>query len=643
MHPKARLRISFRTPVTTHLTTHLLALAALLLTLSGPLATASRAADIQRVEPPTWWVGFRETGLQLMVHGSGIAAYRPSVDYPGVSVRRVETGDSPNYLFVYLDIAGDTAPGTFDLRFTGPDGTLAQPYTLQAKNSDPAHARGFDNADAIYLITPDRFANGDPSNDTIEGMGDPADRSDPNGRHGGDIRGIADRLDYIAGLGFTAIWLNPLLENRMPEVSYHGYSTTDFYRVDPRFGSNASYRDLAAGAKAMGVGVIMDMIVNHIGSEHWWMDDLPTRDWLNFQGDPRITSHEHITEQDPYASAWDARMYSDGWFVTTMPDLNQRNPLLADYLTQNALWWIEYLGLAGIRMDTYPYPDKTYMSEWTRRVMLEYPDFNVVGEEWTDNPAAIAYWQRGQQNRDGYVSYLPSLMDFPLQNALRVALTSGEGSQLADGRPAGLMYLYRALASDFVYPEPNALVIFPDNHDMSRIFAQLGEDYDLWRMALAYVLTMRGVPQIYYGSEILMSSPPARVDGIIRSDFPGGWAGDSRDAMTGAGLTARQREAQEFLRRLLHWRRDAPVVHFGDLTHFVPRDGTYVYFRHDANDSVMVVLNKNSATVELELDRFRERLEGYREGVDVMTDETLPLGETLPLPARSVRVLELRR
>jgi glycosidase len=607
----------------------------------APLGSVAAPANIQRVEPPNWWTGFREASLQLMVYGNQISMYQPSVDYPGVTVERFEKGDSPNYLFVYLDIAPGTQPGTFEISFSGKGSTLTHPYELKPKNPDPAWARGFDTSDAIYLITPDRFANGDPDNDNIEGMGDPADRGDPDGRHGGDIQGIIDSLDYIRGMGFTAIWLNPLLENAMPEVSYHGYSTTDFYAVDPRYGSNELYRDMVAKARSMGVGVIMDMIVNHIGSAHWWMDDLPTKDWLNFQGDPKITSHEHITEQDPYASDHDTRMYSDGWFVDSMPDLNQRNPLLADYLTQNALWWIEYLGLSGIRMDTYPYPDKHYMAEWTRRVMLEYPHFNVVGEEWTDNPAAVAYWQRGQVNRDGYVSDLPSLMDFPLQSALRWGLVTEEGSKMEDLRPGGLTYLYRTLANDFVYPDPNALVIFPDNHDMSRIFTQVGEDYDLFRMAMAYVLTMRGVPQIYYGTEILMTNPGTEQHGIIRSDFPGGWAGDARSAVTGEGMTEREREAQQFVRTLLRWRKDRDVIHHGKLTHFVPRDGVYVYFRHNDDDSVMVILNKNSAATDLALERFAERLQGYRKASDVITGQVREFGENLELPARSVLVLEL--
>jgi glycosidase len=387
----------------------------------------------------------------------------------------------------------------------------------------------------------------------------------------------------------------------------------------------------------------MDMIVNHIGGGHWWMQDLPTADWLNFQGSPRITSHEHITEQDPHASAYDARLYSDGWFDDSMPDLNQRNPLLADYLTQNALWWIEYLGLAGIRMDTYPYPDKHYMTEWTRRIMLEYPDFNVVGEEWTDNPAAVAYWQRGQHNHDGYVSYLPSMMDFPLQSALRWGLVMDEGSQLEDLRPGGLIYLYRALANDFVYADPAALVIFPDNHDMSRIFTQLGEDYGLFKMAMAYVLTTRGVPQIYYGTEILMTNRGAEDHGVIRSDFPGGWKGDARNGFSGEGLGESEMEAQAFVRRLLTWRKGADVVHSGRLTHFRPENGIYVYFRHSQKQSVMVALNKNRESAVLDLNRFAERLAGFRSAHNVITGDWLTLNSTLTLPPRAPSVFELHK
>jgi len=615
----------------------------LLLTLLLPLTCDAGQSVISRVEPPFWWTGFSETELQLMVYGDHISAWTPRVDHSGISVSRVEHAQSPNYLFIYLDISAETRPGEFNIVFSMGQESVLQPYLLKSRNPDPDYTRGFSAADAIYLITPDRFANGNPANDSIDAMGDTVNRSNPGGRHGGDLQGIADHLDYISDMGFTAIWLNPVVENRMPSYSYHGYSSTDFYRVDPRYGSNEQYRELVAAARNKGIGVIMDMIINHIGSGHWWMDDLPADDWLNFQDAPVITSHEHITEQDPYASEYDKSRYSDGWFVDSMPDLNQRNPLLADYLTQNALWWIEYLGLAGIRMDTYPYPDKDYMAQWSRRLMQEYPNFNIVGEEWTDNPAAVAYWQAGKSNRDGYVSYLPSLMDFPLQSALRWGLVTAEGSKMEDLRPGGLLYLYRMLANDFLYPDPASLVIFPDNHDITRIYTQLGEDFDLYRMAMAYILTMRGVPHLYYGTEVLMHNREAEDHGIIRGDFPGGWAGDERNVFTGEGLTARERQAQTFLQSLLTWRRDKNVIHSGALTHFRPQDGTYVYFRHDTDESVMVVLNKNREEVRLPLDRFSERLDGYSEALDVISGETAPIGDTLALPARSVRVLELRR
>jgi glycosidase len=600
-------------------------------------------AAIERVEPPFWWTGFEHRELQLLVHGDAVASCMPAVAYPGVSLRRVVRADSPNYLFLYLEVGADAEPGEFDIRFRGVDCDFTHRYTLRARSDDPAHARGFDGSDAIYLITPDRFANGDPSNDSVEGMADTVDRSDKNGRHGGDLKGILDSLPYIRDMGFTAIWLNPVLENDVPDFSYHGYGATDFYRVDARYGSNEQYRELVQTAKSMGIGTIMDMIVNHTGETHWWMDDLPSADWINMPDAPRVTSHQRYVNQDPHVSEADRRAYADGWFVVPgMPDLNQRNPLLADYLTQNALWWIEYLGLAGIRMDTYPYPDKHYMAEWTRRIMREYPDFNIVGEEWSGNPATVAYWQRGQQNLDGYVSWLPSLMDFPLQEALWLALTTEDGEALDDRSPGGLERLYRALSYDFLYPDPNALVTFPDNHDMSRIYTQVGHDYDLYRMALAYVLTMRGTPQIYYGTEVLMHNRGDDSHGNIRSDFPGGWAGDRRNAFTGEGLGREQGEAQAFVRKLLNWRKGAAVIHHGKTMHFVPEDGTYAYFRYDQDDAVMVVLNKNRQARSLDLARFAERLSGRREARDVVTEAVYPLDRPLRLPPRSVLVLELR-
>lgn len=609
-----------------------------LLLVSLAHAGDSGALQIQRVEPPFWWRGFVHTELQLLIYGDGIAHFEPSISREGLAVSSVTRVASPNYLFVYVTIDPETRPGDFDIVFSNGSTSLTHRYTLLERSTEAGYTDGFSTEDVIYLITPDRFANGDPANDRIDGFGDLPDRGEPFGRHGGDLKGIRDHLDYIADMGFTAIWLNPVLENAMPAASYHGYATTDFYGVDPRFGSNEDYAGLAADMRKRGLDLIMDMIVNHAGIEHWWMDDPPTADWINFGGRFHRTSHARTTHQDPYASDHDKTEFADGWFSPAMPDLNQRNPLLADYLIQNAIWWTEYLGLAGIRQDTYPYPDKHFMSEWTRRIMQEFPDFSIVGEEWSVNPAIVSYWQAGKQNHDGYVSYLPSVMDFPLQAALSSVLTAGEPSQGSAWMP-----VYEMLGNDFLYPDPFRLVIFADNHDMSRIYTQLGEDPDLYRMAMVYLLTMRGVPQIYYGTEILMSHPGTDSHGEIRSDFPGGWPDDAVNAFTGAGLGAAEREAQAFVRKLLRWRRTAGAVHGGKLMQFVPVGNVYAYFRYDEDDVVMVVYNLDAETQVLDTSRFTERLGQRPAATDVISGKRFNLSRELVLESRSVLLLELDR
>ncbi len=588
---------------------------------------------IARVEPPFWWTGFEHTELQLLVHASGIAEFTPSVSGGGVSIARVERGDSPNYLFVYLDTANADA-GTFELVFENGDDRIGHTYELRQRIAD--HVGTYDASDVIYLVTPDRFANGDPSNDDVDGYEDEADRDDDYGRHGGDIEGLRRHLDYVAAMGFTQLWLNPLLENAMEQWSYHGYAITDYYKVDPRFGSNESYREFVAEAKSKGIGVIMDMIANHSGSNHWWMDDLPTATWLNLPETREVTSHARTTNQDPYASDYDKARHADGWFVPTMPDLNQRDPLLADYLIQNSIWWIEYLGLSGIRQDTYPYPDKHFMAEWTRRIMQEYPDFNMVGEEWSASPNVTSYWQRGKQNADGYVSYLPGVFDFPLQIAFRDVLT-------ADEPPWGSVWtpVYELLGHDYLYPEPMNLVIMPDNHDMSRIFTQVDEDEALWRMAMVFYATMRGIPQVYYGTEIQMSHPGTDSHGAIRAEFPGGWDDHDANAFTGEGLTKKARAAQAFTRKLLNWRKETRVIHTGKFMHFTPVGNVYAYFRYDDDDTIMVVLNHGEDDVDLGLARFAERLQGATRARNVLDDKVVKLRKRIKVPARSALVLDI--
>jgi glycosidase len=599
-------------------------------------AVSATSGGIERVEPPFWWQGFKNTELQLLVHGDNISELTPSVEYAGVDVTRVEHGNSPNYLFVYLDIAAAADVGTFDIQFTGEGRHLSFAYELRAKNPDPDYTKAFSAADVIYLITPDRFANGVSDNDSVDGYDDTLNRDDDYGRHGGDIAGVLQHLDYIADMGFTQAWLNPVLENAMPRASYHGYAITDHYKVDPRFGSNEDYRAFVAAAREQGIGVIKDMIVNHVGSNHWWADDPPTSDWHNFADSKTLTNHARTTNQDPYASEFDKAEFADGWFASTMPDLNQRNPLLADYLVQNAIWWIEYVGLSGIRMDTYPYPDKNFMTAWTRRILQEYPHFNMVGEEWSPSPAVVSYWQRGKKNHDGYTSSMPSLMDFPLQIEFKQALTADEPRWHSVWTP-----VYEMLAHDFLYPEPFNLMIMPDNHDMSRIYTQLGEDDDLYRMAIVFYLTMRGIPQIYYGTEVLMSHPGTESHGAIRGEFPGGWADHDKNAFTGEGLSTKELEAQQFMKNLLRWRKQADVIHGGRLMQFAPIDNVYVYFRYDENDTVMVVFNRGDDRAAVSTDRFRERLEPGAKAKDVITGNTFDLSSTLGVAPRTVLLLEV--
>ena len=571
-----------------------------------------------------------------MVHGEQIGDLTPSLTYPGVAIQAVTRVASKNYLFIDLAISQEALPGEFLLRFTrqGQSG-LSHPYRLEARARDSAQRRGFGQADAIYLIVPDRFANGNQNNDGVMTLKEKANRADPAGRHGGDLQGISEHLDYIAQMGFTKIWSTPLTENDQPEASYHGYATTNLYEVDGRYGSNEDYRELVSKARGRGLGFIQDVVLNHIGSGHWWMKDLPTADWLNFQDKFVVTNHKRTTIQDPHASLADRKRFSDGWFVESMPDMNQRHPMLANYLIQNTVWWIEYAGLSGLRVDTYPYSDPTFLSKWSKRIIDEYPNFNMVGEEWTSNPAIVSYWQKGKVNADHYLSYTPSMMDFPLYYALQ------EGLMGEDGDRTGLNVLYESLANDFQYPAPENLVIFEGNHDTSRIFSELSQDDGLYQMAMVYLATMRGIPQFFYGTEILMTSPRQRNDGLVRADFPGGWAGDAVNAFSGQGLSPGQREAQQFLRRLLNWRKSATVTHTGRLMHFVPEQGTYVYFRYDKRARVMVAFNKNRQPVTLELSRFHEMLTPRSAGTDVLSGQRISLAKKLILPARSAMILEV--
>ena len=608
-----------------------------LLTLFLHLGVQAQPPVVERIEPPHWWVGMKNDQLQLMVHGAGIADSKAELVYPGVSIESVQHTPNANYLFINLRIQGDAQVGTLMLRFRRGADVLSLPYELRARQPGSAQRQGFSNADVILNLMPDRFAQGQPVTVPPPGFADAVDRNNTAARHGGNLQGIMDHLDYIAAMGYTAIWPTPVVENNQARYSYHGYASTDSYRIDPRLGSNEDYRRLVALAREKGIGVIQDVVLNHIGSNHWWMRDLPAPNWISFDGRFVPTYHARTAVSDPYASAVDKRNFTDGWFIQDMPDMNQRDPLLATYQIQNTIWWIEYAGLVGIRADTYGYSDAAFLADWSRRVTAEYPRLNIVGEEWSGNPVVTSYWLRGRTQSDGYVSYLPSVMDFPLHYTLLQALLA------PDSLHSGLTDLYEALVNDRLYADPKNLVLFEGNHDTPRLFSALNEDPALYRMALVYVLTMHRIPQLYYGTEILMTSPKERDDGAVRRDFPGGWSGDSVNAFTGAGLTPQQLDAQAFVRKLLNWRKTQPVIHRGALKHFAPQDGTYVLFRYDAKDKVMVVFNKNSTEKTLETDRFREVLPAHSTAVDVLTGQHYALHDTLTVPARSVLVLQLER
>ncbi len=610
-------------------------LSLILFLFSGNLSAQDSTPD--RVEPPFWWTGFKHPELQLMIHGKEIASTTVTVNYPGLTLKKVHKVSNPNYLFLDLVMAPGMKPGTAVVRFTAGRKEIARyDYVFKARKPGSAERKSFSSHDVIYLVTPDRFSNGDTTNDNIAGMAERANRSNKDGRHGGDIRGILDHLDYLSDLGITALWINPLLVNDQAKYSYHGYSITDYYRMDPRFGSNGDYLRLAEELHRRGIKLIMDMVFNHCGSGHWWMKDLPSDDWINQWPEFTRTNYRASTFTDPYASQADSNLFVRGWFDNTMPDLNQSNPFLSNYLIQNSIWWIEYAGLDGIRQDTHPYPFKEMMAEWGRRLQKEYPGFNVVGECWLNYPASVAYWQQGKCNNDGYNSHLPSVFDFPLYDALNAAFREKEGWN------SGIVRLYDILAQDFNYPHPGNIVTFADNHDVNRYLDSQDEDVRRLKMAMAFVLTTRGIPQIYYGTEILMTRGPDKEgDGNKRRDFPGGWPGDIRNAFTPEGRTPAEAEMHHFLRTLIRWRTGKEVIHTGQVRHFIPSDGIYTYFRFNEKETVMVVMNNNETEKTIGTSRYNEFLKKFTSGSEVITGKPLTDLSGLTIPGKGVLIVEL--
>ena len=640
------------------------------------MSAAKNKTMIERVDPANWFVGMKNPQLQLMVYGKGIAAVQSvTTDYPGVQVDSIVCLDSPNYLFVYLDLSG-AQPGTMVLKFEGKGKRFEVRYPLKQREMSGEKRVGFTNADVLYMLMPDRFAQGANHPAQVKGMrAYKEDRSQPSLRHGGDLAGIREHLDYFCDLGVTALWLTPVLENDSPDnaegySTYHGYATTDYYRVDPRFGTNDDYRRLCDEAHARGLKVVMDMIFNHCGFEHPWVADQPSKDWLNLSdwlkesngsSNPDGTSFEQTSYKltpvlDPYASDVDLRETVEGWFVPTMPDLNQRNPHLMRYLIQNSKWWIETVGIDGIRMDTYPYAYADAMAQWMKELNEEYPNFNTVGETWVTEPAYTAAWQddpsryevRGSryENSSGAEgdlaprtshlvprSYLKTVMDFSFFDKLSQAK-----HEETDDWWQGLNRLYNSFVYDYLYPNPSSVMAFIDNHDTDRFLGN-GHDTLALKQALALLLTVNRIPQLYYGTEILMNGTKEVTDGNVRKDFPGGFPGDSRNAFTREGRTQDQQQMFVWLSRLLHWRQNNPIIIQGSQKQFIPYKGVYVIARQHQGKTALTILNGTTKPATLKVARYAEVIGRAGRVRDVLTGRYFDLSKDLELKPRQSLVL----
>ena len=601
--------------------------------------TAFPQVTIDHVEPPCWWAGMKNNSLQLMIHGKDIGITKAFLDYKGVKVKST-TSSGNDYLFVDLSVTNSAKPGTITINFKQNEkdsALISYQYELKSRSKESAKRQGFNTADMMYLIMPDRFANGDPGNDDMPGMLEKADRKNPNGRHGGDIKGISNNLSYLQKLGVTTIWCTPLLENNMPAASYHGYATTDMYKVDPRFGTNDSYREMVELAHIKGIKVVMDIVFNHFGTNSYWMKDLPQKDWIHEWPEFTRSNFRGVVISDPYRSKFDETKMSNGWFDNTMADFNQKNPYVARYLIQNSIWWIEFAGLDGLRQDTYPYPDKDFMAKWLKELREEYPNLNVVGEAWINYPPQVSYWMDNKTNKDGYRSYLSHVFDFPLMGAIQKAFTENEGWD------TGLARLYEILSQDFLYSDPTKLITFADNHDIERMYPVL-KTPDNVKMALAFLATTRGMPLIYYGTEALSDRGNLHGDAGKRKDFPGGWQGDSTNMFTRENLSRDQKDVLDFMSTLFTWRKGNKTVQEGKLTHYIPEDGIYVYFRtlEKEKKSVMVIVNNNDKYLKtVATERYAENLNGFKTGKDVLTGSQVKDLSKIEVPAKSVKIIEL--
>ncbi len=602
------------------------------------LISISSLAQIEKVEPPFWWSDMNLSDVQIMFYGKNIADNQVTVSN-GIIIKGIQKTENPNYVFVTIDTK-NTSAQDFVFTFKNKNKSFIQNYSLKSRKENSKNRKSFDSSDMIYLIMSDRFANGNPNNDSDKNLTEKVNRANKDGRHGGDIEGIIKNLDYIKELGATAIWPTPLCEDNDEKGSYHTYGQSDVYKIDARFGTNEDYLRLSSELHKCGMKNIMDYVTNHWGYKHWMMNDLPTYDWIHQFPGYAQTNYRMASQFDTNASKKDFDLCMDGWFVKSMPDLNQSNPLVLNYLTQNAIWWIEYADLDGFRVDTYSYNDKTAIAKWTKSITDEYPNFNIVGEVWMYDQAQMAYWQKDSKIGaiQSYNSNLPSVMDFTLQDAIANGMFNEDKQDWRNG----MAKVYENFNNDFLYPNINNLLVFFENHDTNRINEFYKNDFKKYQMAVSLIATVRGIPQIYYGSEIGMSGSKNAGDGDIRRDFPGGWNGDANNAFTKSGRTSEQQKFFDFTSKIFNWRKSKSVIHFGKTTHYVPENNVYVFFRYDNSETVMIVINNNLEKQTIKTSRFQENIKNFKSGKDVLSEKSFDLKNDIEIEGKSVLILELK-
>lgn len=594
-------------------------------------------SSLERIEPSNWWVGMSYDNVQLIVHGKDISHRKVAIAYKGVILKETHQVENPNYLFLDVQVLPSAKSGTFPIVFSSKgQEDLSYTFELKERNKKP-RAQGITSSDFIYLLMPDRFANGDMSNDTVAGMNEMGiDRSVVTARHGGDLQGVIRHLDYLQQLGITALWLTPVLENNEKSTSYHGYANTENYRIDRRYGTNELFRALTDSLHQRGMKMIMDIVPNHFGDRHWTMVDMPMKDWVHQWPSYTNSNFRDQAVFDPYAAASDKERMANGWFDTHMPDMNQSNPYVQKYITQSNIWWIEYAGIDGFRIDTYPYNDPAFMSDWALQLKKEYPHLSLFGETWVHGVVNQAAFTEGNTINRGIDTHLPGVTDFQMLWAITDALTKPSGWD------DGLVKIYTTLSNDFVYKKPSNNVVFLDNHDLSRFYSVVDQNADKLKSAIALLLTTRGIPQMYYGTEILLKGF-TNPDGLVREDFPGGWQGDKENKFVSSGRSQAENEMVDYISSLAHYRKKNPVLQTGKLMQYIPENGVYVYFRYNDDKTVMVVMNTGNKSAAVDLQRYEQRIKGFSKGYNIVTKSEVKDLTSISVPSYSTIIIELMK